>query len=233
MAKWKEREADKYTHDKWYRNTWFHYGTVIIVAAVVIVIAVILVFSNSMNDETDMYIFYITSSPNVYTEKVSAIQDTLTKYAPDKNGDGKTVIYVENLYVGDEYDSSAVYKNKEKIMTALRAGSCMFVVADEVGIQYLTGGDSLAELSSSVLTGNYSGQLEYDGCAWEWTGSAFRNGNAAFGCFDSDEKLYFGVRVYENTLATYTESTRKNYAAAETLLKNIASNTLPESETAE
>lgn len=227
MAQWKEREADRYSHDKWYENIWFHYKTHILMGLLLVAVVLVLIFSSGSNDKTDMYILYITETPIVYEEKSTLLKQTLCEYAQDVNGDGELNITLENLYIGEEFDSVNVYKNKEKIMTALRTGSCMFIVADEVGAMYLTEGESCADIRDKVPA-EEADHLAFDGRLWDWTGTEFKESNEMFGMIFEDSPLYFGIRIYENTIAELTEDSKMNFAAAESLLKAIVTNTKPE-----
>lgn len=227
MAEWKEREADRYSHDKWYENIWYHHKFHIIVGVLLIAFIAILFYSSNMNDPTDMYILYITETPEVYTEKTDALTSVLTEYAEDKNGDGKVVLYIENIYIGEEFDSANVYTNKEKIMTALRSGDCMFIIAEAYGAEYIKDSESCAEIASNFPE-NVTGSFEYDGTMWNWNGSDFKESNTQLKTIFGDLDLYFGTRVYEGTIAELTENSKENHEAAEKLLNAIVTNTKPE-----
>ncbi len=227
MAQWKEREADRYPHDKWYENIWYHHKFHIIFGVMLIVFIAVLFFSTRMNDPTDMYILYITDSPEVYTEKTDTLKEVLTKYAEDKNGDGEVTLFIENLYIGEEFDTANTFKNKEKIMTALRSGNSMFVIADGVGAQYLEAADVCADLTE-VLPETYTENLDMNGKMWNWADTDFRMKNNVFYEMFDDTTLYFGIRQFEGTVAELTDSAKNNYEMAEKLLTAIATNTKSE-----
>ena len=227
MAEWKERESDRYSHDKWYENIWYHHKFHIIIGAILIVVIAILFYSSNMNDPTDMYILYITETPEVYTEKTDALTNALTQYAEDKNGDGKVVLMIENLYVGEEFDSANVYTNKEKIMTALRSGDCMFIISDDAGAQYLAESEACADLTSKIPE-EHGGTLEFNNTAWNWNGSEFKESNTQLKNIFGNLELYFSTRIYEGTIAELTENSRENHELAENLLNAIVTNTKPE-----
>ena len=118
MDKWKEREADRYSHDKWYENIWYHHKFHIIIGVVVVLFLAVMIYSSNMKDPSDMYIFFLTESPEVYTEKEDTLTEILTEYAKDKNGDGEINIQIHNIYIGEEFDAANVFKNKEFLMNA-------------------------------------------------------------------------------------------------------------------
>lgn len=227
MAEWKDREYDKYSHDKWYKNTWFHYKAPIIVGLLLIAFTVILFFSSRMTDPIDMYILYLTESPDIYEEKTAALTEVLTQYAIDLNEDGKSVVYIENVYVGSEFNPANVHKQKEKIMTALRSGDCLFLIADETGAQYLKASEACMNLSEKFPEEPET-SFDFDGYFWNWNGSEFKNSNEIFTSIFEADPLYFGVRVYMGTIAELTENSRKNFEQADHLIKALITNTKPE-----
>lgn len=227
MADWKERETDRYSHDKWYQNIWFHHKWTIILSVLIVSFIAVLFFSSSMKDPVDMYVLFITETPEIYQEKVTALSTVLSKYANDKNGDGEVSVFVENLYVGDEFDSANVYMNKEKIMTTLRSGDCMFIISDEVGAQYLIEADACADITSK-LSEEADGSINFDGKAWNWSESDFKESNEMLKKAFSDTPLYFSIRIFEGTIAEVTDHARKNYENAVDLLDAIATNTKAE-----
>lgn len=224
MAEWKEREIDRYKHDKWYQNIWFHHKGPIIAIVLAVVILGVLLYSSHMTDPTDIYILHITESPEVYKEKTISLNETITKYAEDKNGDGKITVYIENLYIGEEFDATNVFKNKEKIMTVIRSGDCMFMIADEVGAQYLHSAEACQDLSG-VLTGEAAENLEFENKLWNWKDSEFKNTNETLSNIFGDSSLYFGLRIFEGTIAEYTDHAQKNFEVARNLLISITENT--------
>ena len=228
MEKWKERESDRYSHDKWYENIWYHHKFHIILGAILLAFIIVIFYSTRMNDPTDMYIFLVTDSPDVYTERTTTLTKALTPYAEDKNGDGKVVLFIENLYIGEEFDAANTYKNKEKIMTALRSGNSMFIIADSSGAEYLTSADVCADLTK-ILPEKYAQDIVMDGQLWDWAYSDFKvkNNNVLYDIF-GDMHLYFGIRQFEGTIAELTASASKNYEMAKNLLIALASNTKAE-----
>ena len=227
MANWTEREADKYSHDKWYENFWYHHKAHVLIGIAVIAVIVTMFMSYNWQDPTDMYILFITESPEVYKEKAMALTNILSEYAGDKNGDGEVNIFIDNVYIGSEFDATNVFKNKEKIMTKLRSGDCMFVIAEDYGAEYLLEGGSCADITG-LFPDVAEGSIEYDGTMWNWDNSAFRNSNSDFYLAFGEMSLYFGLRVYEGTIAELTDNSKENYQLAEDLLKAIVTNTKPE-----
>lgn len=227
MTKKIEREADRYSHDKWYENFWYHYKFHTIVGAVLILFIAIMFFSSNMRDPVDMYILFITESPEVYTEKEDALTKVLTEYAADKNGDGEVNLYIQNIYIGEEFDSTNVYQNKSFIMTSLRSGDCMFVISEDYGAQYLFDGEACSNLTS-VFPEYADENLAYEGTMWNWSDSDFWKEHSEFYKAFGEMPIYFGLRTFEGTIAETTDHAKENYKAAKDLLNAIISNTKPE-----
>ena len=123
-----QREADKYVKDKWYKNIWYHYKIPICLIGFFAFALFFFAYSSVTKEKIDLYVMYITEDPEVYTEKVNALESTLSLYTDDKTGDGEIVVFVDNIFIGDDHEDDVVYQNKERIMTAHRAGSCMLIL---------------------------------------------------------------------------------------------------------
>lgn len=91
-----------------------------------------------------MCVLYVTEKPANYKLIVGETEDDVTVegdktavskwethlagLSEDLDKNGKTVVEVENLYVGDEKDKSdSVRDNKEKIITLVRTAESMFL----------------------------------------------------------------------------------------------------------
>ena len=103
----------------------------------------------------------------------------------------------------------------------------MFVIADNIGAQYLIAADVCADLTE-IITENGAENLDLDGKMWNWTDSEFKSENNEFYEMFDDIPLYFGIRVFEGTISELTENATQNYEMAKDLLFAIASNSKPE-----
>ena len=212
------READRYVKDKWYKNFWYHYKIPAIVVVFLAVVAVVLIVQLYQKEEYDLYIVYVTEDPEVYTEKVKSLTNTITQYVPDVNGDGEITVYIDNIYIGDTHDAPEVYKNKERIMTYMRSGTSMFFIGDNVGMDYLYAAEALVSLEDIA-----DSNLAYGGCAWQLNGTTFEE-NATM--YKLNRDTYFGLRVYEGTIAELSKNSAKKFETAKTTLINIINNNI-------
>ncbi|MDF2685063.1 MAG: putative rane protein [Clostridia bacterium] len=198
---------------KW-SNFWYYHKYHVIIIAFGVFVFFFLLFSFLFKEKVDLRIFYITEDPVVFTEKVVNVTNAIKKYTPDLDGDGEVVVRVENIFIGEKHDSSAVYENKKKLMTIMRAGDCMFLIADKIGMEYLLEGESLADISD-IATDMYFG-----GMGWRVNDSEFMlqelNG--------FEDELYMGLRVYEGTFAQLWPESKENFKFSKEVLTNIIKN---------
>ena len=212
-----EREADRYKQEMaftqklsnfWYYNKWKIFFSV----AGVLLIASLLVVTLTKKKE-DLHVLYVTENSIVYTEKIARLQALFEKYAEDIDGDGEVNVVVENLYIGsDAYHLNTAKQNKERIVNVLRAGDCMLVVADGVGMDYLYQGGSLEDLSGIVESEAFGGK------AWE----AGSNSNVRQELMLAEgENLYMGLRVFSGTIAASSKDKTTDFEHAKRIFQRI------------
>jgi len=211
-----ERESDRYIKEKWYKNIWYHYKIPIIIVLFLSVTISMFIYSSTTKEQNDLYIIYVTENPEVYTEKIDALCSTVAKYAEDTNGDGKVIVFFDNIYIGADNQDDVIYKNKEKIMTVLRSGNCMFLACDEYGLNYLTEADAFYDLSE--MTDNTT----EDGKAYIVNGTSFMDKDTMVK-WNSD--LYFGLRIYEGTIAELLPNSQQNFEKSKAVLERIINDT--------
>jgi hypothetical protein len=105
-------------------------------------------------------------------------------------------------------------------MNTVQAGEVMLLFGDSGGMDYLISNNYLQPLTA------FSDRTEKDGYAWKVNGSGFATRLSGFEMF-SDVDLYVGLRVFDNTWSSATESCKENYEIACSVLRNMVS-ALPE-----
>ncbi len=222
MAEHVEREAERYKRDQWYEHIWYHYKWIIIaVLAVALLLAIVIVDMNK-KDPVDMYLFYITEDPVVYREKIEALKKSISPYVEDVNGDGKITLQVKNIFIGDEYDAKVVNENKTDFRTIMWSGTNMFFVADKAGIDFLLSEDNGNGVLESLTDIAAADELLYDDRVWQANGSEFMQ-NDTFK--DWEGELYFGLRLYTNTVAAIQKKSAKCFEIAHNALANMIKDT--------
>lgn len=198
---------------KW-SNFWYYYKTRVIVIAFGVFVFIFLLSSLFTKDKVDLRIFYVTGDPVVFTEKITNLTKAIKEYTPDLNGDGKTVVSIENIYVGENHDNQSVINNKKRLMTILRTGDSMFLIADKIGMEYLIEAGSLADISDIAT------EMNYGGMGWLANGSEFMKQEISG--FEDD--LYMGLRVYQGTIAELLPDSQKYYEFSKEVLTRIINN---------
>ena len=213
-----ERESDRYVKDKWYKNIWYHHKLPIIIALFLVLTISLLIYTSLTKSNIDIHVLYITADPEVYSEKVFDLQNTLMLYAEDWSEDGKINVFVENIFVGSYHETDITYENKERIMTLLRSGSCFLILTDDVGLQYMESSDALCDLSEEIpdaqLSGDFVNLNDYP---------FLQNPTIT----DWDRSLYMSLRRYKGTIAELSAQTQINFEKARTIFVNIINDTKP------
>ena len=214
MAK-QEREADKYVKDKWYQNIWYHHKAKIIIVLFLAVAIFAFVYSSLTKSDIDLYVIYITADPEVFGERISSLETTVGIFTQDITNDGRINVFVDNVYIGANHETDQVYKNKERIMTNLRAGTCFLILSDETGLEYLISSDTLCSLEEefpdSELTGNYLDLHEthfFERPLME----------------DFEGNLFMSLRQFKGTIAELNSNSLKTFEQSKDVFMNILTN---------
>ncbi len=214
MAK-QEREADKYVKDKWYQNIWYHHKAKIIIVLFLAVAIFAFVYSSLTKSDIDLYVIYITADPEVFGERISSLETSVGIFTEDITNDGKISVFVDNIYIGANHETDQVYKNKERIMTNLRAGTCFLILSDETGLEYLISSDSLClledEFPDTELTGYYIDLRE----------TLFFDRPLMEG-FEGN--LYMALRQFKGTIAELNSNSLKTFEQSKNVFLNILTN---------
>jgi hypothetical protein len=212
-----EREADRYIKDKWYKNIWYHYKIPICLVLFAAVTIFFFAYSAVTKETIDLYVMYITEDPEVYTEKINALEQTLALYTEDRTGDDEIVVFVDNVFVGSAHEDDVVYQNKERIMTALRAGTCMLILCDDDGLKYMTEAEALCDLSVELP------EMGLEGFYYTLTDTPFMQKNSMP---EWNNELYVSLRVYKGTVAELIPSSQTNFDHARITFENVVSDNI-------
>ncbi len=120
-------------------NWWYYHKKHLFVGILVGAIVVSMVYSIVSKVEPDYTIGMITSYslPGAVQEE---LEQTLTAYADDRNGDGKVVVQVNSYVFGSETaDPQAVQASYARFAGDVTMGSCMIYFHDEAGFSALRG----------------------------------------------------------------------------------------------
>jgi len=199
-------------------NIWFYFKWHIIIGILVIFSVGFIIYTSFQKDSVDLRIFYVTENPAFYNDELINIEKTIGEYARDFNSDGKVVVQIENIFVGDKNDPNILRDNNSKLMTALRAGRNMLVMGDRTGIKFLITASALEDIS------NMTENTQFDGLAWMVLNSEFSKNFPEKFWQNEEEPIYFGLRVFEGTIAEIVPDNRAAYEYAKEVLDNIINN---------
>ncbi len=228
MAAYTEREADRYvdpheTRSEKIRRLWDYYRLPVIIFCLLAAVIGYLFFTLFTREKNDMLVLYVTEKPvnyklvtDEYGQAVSVEGDKtavskwealLAGYSADVNRNGKTVVEVENLYVGPDGDKSdAARDNKEKIITLVRTAETMLFLCDERGLEYLISIDALEDLSGIADSAVFDGKAVL-------VGEPIKKELAL-----DNAPLYLALRSFTGTVAEQSDEKKAAFANAKTVL---------------
>ena len=88
----------EYTKDEKAANWWHYHWMAVVVAVLVVVFGVWIIKDTVFQTRPDVQVAYVGTS-DLPTDTVTALQDALTPFCSDLNGDGKVVVQVDSYTV--------------------------------------------------------------------------------------------------------------------------------------
>ena len=146
-------------------QNWWHYHKFIVLGVVVAILVVAWFIKDTVfQTRPDVQIGYI-GQYDLPADTVTALQDALTPYCTDLNGDGKVVVQV-NSYTVDfnaENDNTDAYNQMAgvtRLSADLSDSGTLYVmlIADPAGFQKSTGALAYLDDNQSVLSTLYVGR---------------------------------------------------------------------------
>ena len=136
----------EYTKKEKAANWWHYHWMAVVVAVLVVVFGVWIIKDTVFQTRPDVQVAYVGTS-DLPTDTVTALQDALTPFCSDLNGDGKTVVtlnvYTLDYSAGDTQTESDAYltmAGTTKLATDVQGGlSSIFLLYDPAGFEDSTG----------------------------------------------------------------------------------------------
>ncbi len=206
--------------EKW-DNFWYHYKWAVVGAvAAVVVLAVFL--GQSLTRVQPDYLICMVTSQEVAIETDKRLEEILTQYATDVNGDGQIRVEVTCHNVAATVDgepNAALVTNQQSVMAHIVKHDVDLWVLDPT--YYTTTlrsalGDEAEFLQP--LTFTVEGVSE-DGKYWNWQDAALLQQPRESDLWSLQTQQYWGVRV---TAETASEEEKASAAAAMALLEAFA-----------
>jgi hypothetical protein len=232
-----EREADRYVdpnETKFQRAMRYlnYYKVPLIAIICIIAVFVVMTFTLVGKEEIDMYVFFVCddeyaflSDESDYLDFFSDMTEFITSYTEDYNGDGEIKVSIDTVHISSNelLYQDTVEMNKKRITAALSAGTCMCIIGDSAGFEYLSSSDILQDISYLV------DETSFNGKAYKLNDSEIAVNALKI---DGEEPLYMGLRAYYGTFAEMKEKETAYFTIAERMIKTISDPTFdPETDT--
>ena len=147
----------------WFLNIWFHYKLIIIFSAIAVFFLGFFIFEKATQVNYDFSMYYIGDTVSMLPtedDPVKKFEKTLSQKIPDFNGNGKTEVICEGIFVSNELalTNSGVKADMEKAEIMVRAGeSSVFLFGGGYEEPYVGDGmeEPLYDLSDLAKKYNY------------------------------------------------------------------------------
>ena len=149
---------------------WWHYNKIIVLVVIIIAAIVAWIVHDMMSHvDPDLEIGYV-GAQSLPTDTVEALQDALTPYCTDRNGDGQVVVQVNQYTVSfDGEDDTTDPYNQMAGLTRLSAD----MAADSDMYMYLLADPEGFETDSEILQ-YLDGTVPADGEVGDWQKMVYR-----------------------------------------------------------
>lgn len=185
---------------KW-QNFWFYHKWHVIIGAAILLVTGILIGQAVSRPNPD-YRLAIATDSYIPDSAVELLEQELGKVGKDLNGDGRVLIQVDALYLGNgENISQMEMANKTKLMAYLASNEPLFWAMTPQIYE-----DLLLQMSDGDLFQALELQadgISEDGRYWDWKGSELLQAEEMKGV---PEDLYFGVRTVNESKEKQVEA---------------------------
>ena len=163
----------EYTKKEKAANWWHYHWMAVVVAVLVVVFGVWIIKDTVFQTRPDVQVAYVGTS-DLPTDTVTALQDALTPFCSDLNGDGKVVVQVDSYTVdfdaADE-NTDAYYQmaGVTRLSAELSSGgkTYIFLLEDPEGFEAQTG--ALQYLDGTVPDDPETTDADWREMVYRWT----------------------------------------------------------------
>lgn len=178
---------------KW-QNFWFYHKWHVLAGAAITLVAAILIVQAATRPREDYHLTIVTSS-YIPESAVELLEQDLARVGKDLNGDGKVLVQVESLFLGNGQNKGQMeMASQTKFAAVLASGEDLFFAMTP---------DIYEEMQISMEGGSFFTNLEVqgegvgqDGSYWNWNGRELLQAEEMKGV---PEDLYFGVRTVDES----------------------------------
>lgn len=195
---------------KW-DNYWYYYKWHTIAGIFVLIVLVVSISQCAKRPNYDTTIALVTTNAVMDTDQ-EALANCLSQYMPDVNGDGKHLVGLDNMYIGNGQNMQVEVMN---LQAKIAAGDELVFLCDDGGYAYLKK-FNLFQTAASVAPGaptsdKYRIPLKLLGV---FKGKSFTS---------TSDKLTFSVRIVSGTTAD-NKKNDVNLKACEQMMHNLVMN---------
>ena len=163
----------EYTKKEKAANWWHYHWVVVVVVVLIVVFGAWIIKDTVFQTRPDVQIAYV-GTHDLPTDTVTALQDALTPYCSDLNGDGKVVVEVDSYTVdfNAESDSTDAYYQMAgvtRLSAELASGgkTYIFLIEDPEGFENETG--ALQYLDGTVPDDPDTANPDWHEMVYRWT----------------------------------------------------------------
>lgn len=123
---------DRETAKKKWNNYWYYYKWHTLVGVFIIIVLIVSIKSCMTRINPDIQIMLRTNF-FIPEESVNKMENALAPYCKDYNGDGKTVVFINNIYISEDNPAMLEMKrtNEQKVMVLLASGDTPIIFGNK------------------------------------------------------------------------------------------------------
>ena len=177
----------EYTKKEKAANWWHYHWMAVVVAVLVVVFGVWIIKDTVFQTRPDVQVAYVGTS-DLPTDTVTALQDALTPFCSDLNGDGKVVVQVDSYTVdfdaaNENTDAYYQMAGVTRLSAELSSGgkTYIFLLEDPEGFEAQTG--ALQYLDGTVPDDPETTDADWREMVYRWTDCPVLTG-LDLGCYE-------------------------------------------------
>lgn len=170
---------------KW-ENFWYHYKWLTIGIVVALIIGAILLHHTLTRTTPDYFICMVTSS-EVSIDSDARLEELLTMYANDRNGDGEVIVEIQCLNVGAGESNDILITNQQGVLGHIAARDVDIWAIDPNSIFYK---QSLPNMTNGDVESWFYPLDETGKKFFDWTGAPLLKDE---GVWSVPKTLYWGL----------------------------------------
>ena len=158
-------QAPQTPQGKW-ENFWYHYKWLTIGVVIALIIGAFLLYHTLTRTEPDYFICMVTSS-EVSIDSDARLEELLTPYATDRNGDGEVIVQIQCLNVGKQGERNDILtSNQQGVLGHIAARDVDIWMVDPNSSFYL---ESLPSMADGDPDSWFYPLNEQGDRFWDWT----------------------------------------------------------------